>query len=1073
MNYKWIKDDVEYILLRPDTYIGGLNITSIQDRKFDNNKFIDYTYTLSNGLLHLFNEVISNSIDEYNRHKTVKNIIVSINTNINSISVQDDGNGIGVYKDKEHDIYIPEMLVSKLHSGSNFDDTEERNTIGRNGVGLKGVNIFSKMFKVQTCDGKKYFEMQFEQNSRIQYEPTIKNSKINHTKITFVPDLKRFNYETLPEDLIHYIRKKVIDLAGLFPNIRFILDIDNTKEVHQYKSIKQYYNLFVDKEEDLTYYEDDIWNIGITNENGKFSQISYVNGVQTEKGGKHVEKVCDIIIPLIKERIEKKYKVPINTYHIKQNIKLIVNSNIINPSYTTQNKIELDSEAPNLELSPKFINLLYSSNVFNVICEFAIQKQKEKEQQEIRKITSKLDKIKVEKLKDAKGKDRTKCQLFIVEGFSAQSGFLKYRDNQIHGIYVLQGKSLGNVHGMTEKAIYENKELSGLMSSLGLKIGKKADKLRYNEINIMTDSDNDGSAITSLLINFFNMYWPELFEQGKIYQILTPVVVAKLNKTVKEFYSELEYNNWIQSNTNEELRKWNISFKKGLAALKDDEYKKQIYNSKKIQFVKDDETDNILQIWFDKKDKDKKRQKLISETFCDGIIYKNSQRNISEYLKNEYLSFAYYTIQQRAIPSVIDGFKPVQRKIINESIRLWKDNKTELKCYQLGGYVAARQKYHHGDGSLNGAIINMVQQFKNNLSLFDEDGQYGDLRNRDAGAPRYIGTKLNSNFNLTYKDNNLLTSKYDEGQEIEPNYFLPIIPMVLVNGSSGIAVGFATNILNRSPKNIIDVCMDYLNGKNININKLKPFYNQFTNNNETKLLDEDLLKWGMYGKIEMINSNTVKISEIPPNYESESYEKILNNLVDKKIIVDYDDNCTDKIEYVIKFTKENLLKYSQEDLIKLFGLEYTENENLNTLDEFGKLKNFKSIHDLIKYFIDFRLTYYDKRKSLLITDLNYDIKILTNKINFLNGIINNKIKVHKISKQDIINQLIKMKFDTIDDNYNYLLNLSIYSLTKEYVEEYNTKLNKKQDELSNILNVEPKQMYIDDLSELKIKLSKK
>jgi DNA topoisomerase-2 len=656
----------------------------------------------------------------------------------------------------------------------------------------------------------------------------------------------------------------------------------------------------------------------------------------------------------------------------------------------------------------------------------------------------------------------------IISHNSAISSVKIHRNPNLQGAYALKGKSIGNINGMKSSEIYDNIELKGLMASIGLKIGEKAKNLRYNTINITSDNDNDGYNITGLLINFFFTHWPELFEEGKIFQILTPCVVAKQNKITKEFYSDLEYNNWLSTLTNTEIHSWNISYKKGLAALEDNEYKNILHKSKKLQLLKDSETGNILEIWFGKDSN--KRKQLISETFCTGIIYDKSEKNITKYLKDEYLLFAYYTIENRAIPSLIDGFKPVQRKIINESLRIWNNNDKQLKIFQLGGYTAANQKYHHSDASLSGAIINMVQKFKNNLSLFDEIGQFGTLRSRDAGAPRYIGTCLNNNFKLTYKDNNLIKIKYDEGDKIEPEHFLPIIPMVLINGSSGMAVGFATNILNRNPKNIISVCLDYLNGKTININNLKPYYNQFTNNIQTKLVDKDLLKWNMYGKLEIVNSNTVKIIELPPNYEFETYEKVLNKLIQKKLIQEYEDNSSDKVEYIVKFTRENLSKYNEEQLIELFKLKYSETENLNTLDEFGKLKKFNSIEELIKYFIDFRLTFYDKRKKLIIDNLTDDIKILKNKTNFLKGIISEDIKINKVPKEKIITQLDKLKFDLIDNSFNYLLNMSIQSLNKENLEEYINKLKGKESELKEIKKKEPKQMYIDDLIELKEKL---
>ena len=189
-------------------------------------------------------------------------------------------------------------------------------------------------------------------------------------------------------------------------------------------------------------------------------------------------------------------------------------------------------------------------------------------------------------------------------------------------------------------------------------------------------------------------------------------------------------------------------------------------------------------------------------------------RSIDDFFDNEYLGYAKYVVENRAIPSVIDGFKPSQRKIAYAAHKLWKTGKEKpLKVFQLGGQAAAISFFHHG--SLDGTIIGMAQDFKNSMPIFHGIGQFGSLRSPEAGAPRYIGVKFNENFRLLYKDFELVTPQYEEGEEIEPHFFLPIIPTVLLNGGSGIAVGFATNILNRNPLDLIDSCLAELNGKKI------------------------------------------------------------------------------------------------------------------------------------------------------------------------------------------------------------------------------------------------------------------
>jgi len=442
------------------------------------------------------------------------------------------------------------------------------------------------------------------------------------------------------------------------------------------------------------------------------------------------------------------------------------------------------------------------------------------------------------------------------------------------------------------------------------------------------------------------------------------------------------------------------------------------------------------------------------------------ETSITNFLSKEYKEFAMYSIEGRAIPSVIDGFKPTQRKIIHISNQVWRTgNEKTKKVFQLAGVVADQAYYHHGNASLENAIITMAQRFKNNAPLLEEEGQFGSLRSPQAGAPRYIGTKLNENFKLLYKDSELLEHKEEEGEQIEPKFFLPIIPTVLINGSSGIAVGFASNILNRDVKSIIECCQKILSDKKIS--EVKPSLVGFTGDYTQDL--ENNKKWYIRGKFTRANTSTVKISELPPSLTYEKYEEILDKLVDDKLIVSYDDNCKDNIDYTIKFTRSDLEKLDDDRLVKLLKLEETSTEIYSTLDESGKLMIFESTTDIIEYFVNFRLTYYHKRKQFLLDKLNRELKILSNKGRFIKAIIDGKLKVNNVAKAQIIEGIESLGLDKIDDSYDYLLRMPIYSLTKEMYDKLKEDFKIKKEEIVKLEATNPKDMYILDLTELKKK----
>jgi DNA topoisomerase-2 len=445
----------------------------------------------------------------------------------------------------------------------------------------------------------------------------------------------------------------------------------------------------------------------------------------------------------------------------------------------------------------------------------------------------------------------------------------------------------------------------------------------------------------------------------------------------------------------------------------------------------------------------------------------SSSKTISEFLSKEYKEFSLYTIENRAIPSVIDGFKPTHRKVIHVCNDIWKSGTEKpLKVFQLAGKVAADAFYHHGNASLESSIITMAQGFKNNMSLLDEIGQFGSLRSPEPGAARYIGAKLNKNFRLLYKDFELLEYKEEEGVEIEPKFFLPIVPTVLINGSSGIAVGFSSNILNRNPIDIIDACEKVIKEKKIS--DVKPHNNFFTGEYVQDV--ENHKKWFIRGKVEVVNTTTVKISELPPSMTYEKYENILDGLIESKVIVSYDDNCKDSIDYTIKFTRESLAQLTEEKLVKLLKLEETETEIFTTLDETGKLRIFETSKDIIEYFVNFRLGYYIKRKEYLLDKMRYDLKVLANRGRFIKFILDGKLEIKSRTKEEIMLDCLNLGLEKIEDSYDYLLRMSLWSLTKELFEKLKDDYRAKKSDTESLALVETKDMYLSDLAELKKKL---
>lgn len=439
-------------------------------------------------------------------------------------------------------------------------------------------------------------------------------------------------------------------------------------------------------------------------------------------------------------------------------------------------------------------------------------------------------------------------------------------------------------------------------------------------------------------------------------------------------------------------------------------------------------------------------------------------KTITEYLDQDYAMYGMYTLENRAIPSVIDGFKPTQRKIIFIADRVWRNGSEKpLKIFQLGGRIASEAHYHHGDGSLNGAIIGMAQSFKNSLPLLEEIGQFGSLRSPEAGAPRYISTKLTKNFRLLYKDFELLQNQIEEGNEIEPKFFLPIIPTVLLNGSSGIAVGFATNILNRNPVDLVDACLRVIAGKKAG--SLLPWWKEYSGPVSQV---EGTNQYVMRGVYRVQNTTTVEITELPPSITFQKYEAHLNSLQDRGIIHSYEDNSSNGISYTLKFARTTLADLiAKGKLDQTLKMVETETENLTCLDERGKLIIFNNTEDLVEYFVRFRTGFYSKRKEYLIGKYEDELQFLSNRARFIKLIIDGKLKLNNRPKQDIVADLEKIKFDKRSSSYDYLLTMPIHSLTKERYEQLLKEVEIKTAELETVKGRQPIDMYKDDLQELK------
>lgn len=591
-------DDISHVIARPGMYIGSIKPHTATKWVLDNDKMVQQELTYNPGFLKIFDEIITNSVDESKRTGSKLNT-VKVTIKDNTISIWDNG-GIPVVKHTEHNEWIPEMIFSNLKSGSNFDDTEERSWAGTNGVGSTLTNIYSLEFIISTCDGKNHFYQTYKNNMRDRVDATIKKSKTAHTEITFKPDFEKFGLDGIDEDHFKMIQKRIYDLAACNTHLKIYFNND----LVDLNSFEDYIKLYTTE----YFYEtnkDKTWSIAIALSENGFQQISFANSTETYDGGTHVDYIMNQIVVELREFFAKKHKVDIKPSELKSHMFLFLDSTVINPSFSSQTKEKLITEVKDFgctfEVSKKLTQLILKSEIVNSILDWIDQKKNAENSKLERELNKKLSKIKVEKLIDAKGKDRWKCSLGLFEGDSASGAFRKYRSPETMGAFSLKGKFI-NVSEITNQKLVQNTEAVNLMAAIGLKLGQAVElkHLRYGKVLLYTDADVDGNSISALLINFFYKYWPEVFDRGMIYKVETPIVVAvpKAKKAKKIlFYTQTEYNDWADK---ADMKQYEIKYKKGLAALVDDEYQDIINNPRMTKISKDDISTEYLDIWFGK-----------------------------------------------------------------------------------------------------------------------------------------------------------------------------------------------------------------------------------------------------------------------------------------------------------------------------------------------------------------------------------------------------------------------------------------------------------------------------------------
>ena len=1120
----------EHIYKHPDTYVGGcdlieenLPIWSSDKIEFKQGVWIPAIYKI-------YDEIIVNARDQIIRisQRKLKDDIpvsqfkVTIDSNTGEISVYNDGSGIDValhpseLDEDGNKIWIPALIFGELLTSINYNKDEKKIVGGKNGYGAKLTNIFSTKFELKTVDhkrGKRYIQS-YSNNMKNKGKPIITNTKSKpYTKITWTTDFGRFGIEKYSDYMINLMIRRVYDIAGVTgKNISVYL---NDKKI-KINSFMDYSSMYLSKDDSFVYEEiHDRWKVGVTiSKTDKFEQISFVNGIATFKGGKHVDYICKMLLTGIKNHILKKHKKNIQENYIKNYLRIFIDSVIENPSFDSQTKERLISTPSKFGSKPiiddKFIKRIVDKTdiVDKVIqfSEFKLTKENKKTD------GSKKSKIRdIPKLDDANWagtKKSNDCILILTEGDSAKTmaiSGLSVVGRDKYGVFPLKGKMM-NVKDASKEQIMKNTEITNLKKIIGLETNKNykdTKSLRYGKIMVMTDQDHDGSHIKGLLMNIFHTMWPSLLELGYITSMITPIIKAIKGKKSESFYNLTDYSNWKDKKKGS--NKWNIKYYKGLGTSSSSEAREYFKNIKMNNYIFTEETNDSMNLAFNKNLSDMRKAWLYSYDEQNILNHSDTEIPIQDFINKELIHFS-NSDTLRSIGSINDGLKPSQRKILYSCLK--RKLYSEIKVAQLSGYVSETSAYHHGEMSLQSAIICMAQNFvgSNNINLLMPNGQFGTriMGGQDSASSRYIHTELNKIVDKIYPslDLPLLTYNDDDGIFVEPKYYVPIIPMVLVNGMTGIGTGFSTSVPKYNPVDIINNVKKKIKGEPCD--EIHPWYSNFKGL-IMKLKDNMYLSKGHY---EILSPTVIRITELPIGKWTDDYKKFLDTLLPeekkskskenekhkgkkvKRTIVDYVNNSTDTtVDFMVTISIDFIksLQWSEDENIdgienyfKLYTTKGLSLNNIHLYDKNNKIIKIKNINEIFDHHYKERYDLYVKRKEYILTNLSNDLQILESKIKFIEDVIGDKIVIYKRKKQEIIKDLFENKYPSVINKkivecmvinqyptgYDYLTKMSIELFTEEEIIKLKEEYEKIKMKYNTLFKKTIEELWLEECSEL-------
>lgn len=1061
------QDPIEHILSRPDMYVGSKGFDKQLVRVYSNCKISSKNVDVSPALVRTFVEILSNAID--NIERSSKMTYITVNLTSTECEIKNDGeiipiekNNVEISKGKIESIYNHSLIFGHLLSGSNYDDTEKRYTSGRNGLGAKLTNVLSKHFTVEGCDpvNKLKFVQTWTNNMRNTEGPKVTKSArlTGYTSIKWSWDFEWFGLKNgLSKDFMELLSMHVLN-ASMVTGLKVKLNDELLPN-----KLATYFNLMNGCENEILKLENEHSKVFIV-PSSEFEAISFVNGIQTKNGGKHVsawvEAVCRPIIEKLKGR--KSTTTTLTIKDIKPFFKFLIVTRIPNPEFEGQEKNELRTNVKVDPITTYQVGKIMKWSIGDDLKALMLVKEKK----HVTKVIAAGFKHPVidgyDKANNAGGLKRKDCTLIVCEGLSAKTfavdgiskGFDGKKGRDWFGIYPLRGKML-NTRNATPTSIKNNTVITNLMKIIGLDYGNpdKLDKLNYGNLCIITDADVDGIHIEGLILNFLHSLFPKLLKLNFVISMKTPIL--RIGKTY--YFDERTATTILQTKNNK------VKYYKGLGAIEPHETDK-VFGIKMLEFKEDKNSDRSFEIAFDKAESAERKEWLsqydptkipIRTLDTEGNLIKF---DISRHLNEELIKF-FHDDCKRSIPSALDGLKESQRKIVYAAKKSLKNS--EIKVAQFGADVAKYTNYHHGEDNLFKTIIKMAQSFtgSNNIPLFAELGRFGTRLEggEDAASPRYIKTAPVPEFNNIFNplDDTLLDMREDDGDVVEPYFYVPTIPLLLVNGCIGIGTGWMCNMPQFNPKDVIIGCELWMTNRSEFtkfVKTMKPWYKGFTGEIE-RVEETKFHTKGIYTK----ENDIIHVTELPVGLWNSKFQKILN----EKEIKFSNRSTPTEVDYEIFVNDDFDMKDFEKKMITSLNL-----DNIVVFDKNDKIMKV-TLSEIFDMWGESKLALNLKRKNALLVDLDKRSRIASCKAKFIKAIRTKKINVTSEEKK-IINLIKSEKIAENDSDIKMLLDLPVRTLTEEKHYELEDIITKLAIEYKIIEKKSSIDMWVEDMAKLNV-----